>query len=129
VFNGELLQCPSPVMQETWMLSYCHHHDCCHTVLGLCGCWTLQSAGRQSVTVDCRKSQNVTSHQPTGLLCTVDVPPKSAVVSVRSLIIPEPSTWVSFTVVVCSYAQSGQLSLLPSVGWEISNSLLATGVW
>jgi len=41
---------------------------------------TLQSAGKQAVVVDCRKSQNVTSHQSTGLLCTVDVPPKSAVV-------------------------------------------------
>ena len=41
---------------------------------------TLQSGSRQSVVVDCRKSQNVTSHQSTGLLCTVDVPPKSAVV-------------------------------------------------
>ena len=39
-----------------------------------------QSNSKQSVVVDCRKSQNVTSHQPMGLLCTVDVAPKSAVV-------------------------------------------------
>jgi len=40
----------------------------------------LQSSGKQTAVIDCRKSQNVTSHQSTGLLCTVDVPPKSAVV-------------------------------------------------
>ena len=51
----------------------------CMYVLTECAV-TLQSAGKQAVVVDCRKSQNVTSHQSTGLLCTVDVPPKSAVV-------------------------------------------------
>jgi len=47
----------------------------------VCDDVTLQSSSsKQSVVVDCRKSQNITSHQPTGLLCTIDVAPKSAVV-------------------------------------------------